>query len=88
MFKRDKHLKEEDYWVYAVSFFGIFSVALVLYASVLTFRVPAILASVFLLWLSYNKINRSYSTQKAFFHLFYSLTLGILLALSVHGLTN
>lgn len=87
MFKY-KHLREEDYWLYPIGFFTVLATALVFYASVMTFRGPAIVISAFGLWFSFNKIKNGYSLRRARTSLVLQLIISAILAYGLYVLTN
>lgn len=87
MFK-SLHIREEDYWVFPIVFINILAGGVAIYASVLTFRLPALIIFCLGLWFTSNKIRRDYSPKRARIHVASTILLSALLTLGVHVLTN
>ncbi len=83
-----QHIREEDYWIFPISFFNVLFVTLALYASVLLFRGPAVVLAFLGIWFTSNKIRHDYSDARARFHIATTIIMAIILALSIHFLTN
>lgn len=83
-----QHIREADYWIFPISFFNVLFVTIALYASVLMFRGPAIIAAFLGIWFTSNKVRLDYSDFRARFHIATTILMGIMLALAVHFLTN
>lgn len=83
-----QHIREADYWIFPIAFLNVLFVTIALYASVLMFRGPAVVAAFLGIWFTSNKIRIDYSNFRARFHIITTLLVAILLALSVHFLTN
>ena len=87
MFKHER-IREEDYWLFLIVFINILSGGIAMYASVLTFRLPALILFCLGLWFTSNKIRRDYSPKRGRIHVVSTILLSALLTLGVHVLTN
>ena len=83
-----ERIREEDYWLFPIIFIDILAGAIAIYASVLTFRVPALIIFCLGLWFTFNKIQRDYSPKRGRIHVASTVLLSALLTLGVHVLTN
>lgn len=81
-------IREQDEWMYFLDVFIAAAGAATIYASVITFRGPAILITAFGLWFTFNKLKRDYSLNKARTHLFALILASFALAYLVYLLTN
>lgn len=81
-------IREEDYWLIPLSGITVLFVAFTIFASVLTFRVPALLISALGLWFTTAKINKGYGKKHARVHIASILVLGFLLFFIGFILTN
>lgn len=83
-----QHIREEDYWLFPIVFLNILAGAVTVYASVITFRLPALIVFLLGLWFTSNKIRRDYSSARARIHIGGTILSSLLFALFVHLLTN
>lgn len=81
-------MREQDDWLYAVSFMGVIFGAIALYASVLRFRVPTFILSLSMLAFTTLVIKKHYGKQRANIHIFTYTFFSALFALSLYLLTN
>jgi len=86
--KKFAYIKEEDYWVFPLTFLNIIFIALFFYAGVLVFRVPAMILGGIGSKIVFDKIERSYSLKRAWFHWIVSILLSALIALGFYFITN
>jgi len=86
--KKRSYVKEEDYWVFPLSFLNVLLLAVAFYASVIVFRAPTLILGVLGNLLVYKKLERSYSRGRALFHLCLSVSLSIGLAVWFYFITN
>ena len=80
--------REEDYWLFPIVALNIAFGAAAVYASVVTFRAPAIVLFCLGLWFTSSKVSKGYSADRARVHIAATIVLSLLLALFIHLLTN
>lgn len=81
-------VRQEDYWIFPLSFFGVLFTAIFLYAGVMWMRLTAGLVGFSILYFMLYIIRKNYSRRLAARYLLICLVSAILLALFVHFLTN
>lgn len=81
-------IREEDYWIVAVSIVTVFFMALGLYASVNTFRLPPLILSLIFLWWTSIKIRKGYGRKHQFAHIGATLVASGLVLVGILALTN
>ncbi|CAN5371114.1 hypothetical protein BH10PAT3_BH10PAT3_3780 [soil metagenome] len=87
MFKYER-IRKVDYWIFLVIIFNVICGGAAVYASVPTFRVPAIIGFSLGLWFTSNKMRRDYSPGRARFHVFAVIIMSLLFAWLVYVVTN
>lgn len=80
--------REEDYWLFPVVALNILFGAIAIYASVLTYRAPALILFCFGLWFTSGKIRKGYTQTRARVCIVSTIILSLLLALFIYELTN
>lgn len=81
-------VRQEDYWIFPLSFFGVLFTTIFLYAGVMWMRLMAGLVGLSILYFMLYIIRKNYSKQLAARYLLICLSSAILLALGIHLLTN
>ena len=82
------HIREEDYWLFPIILLNIVAIAASVYASVLVYRLPALVFAILGVWFTSSKIGNGYSRPRARFHIAITVILGLLLAWLIYVLTN
>lgn len=81
-------VRQEDYWVFPLSFFGVLFTTIFLYAGVMWMRLLAGLAGFSILYFMLYIIRKNYGRKYGARYMLICLLSAILLALGIHLLTN
>lgn len=83
-----QRIREEDYWIYPIVIINIVCIAVAVYASVLTYRAPAVILGALGIWFTSSKYREGYSDARARVHIAFTVVGGLALALLIYILTN
>ena len=87
-FPKILRIREEDYWIHAVSVPTVVALMMAMYAVTPPFRIPSIIVGLFGLWFGTIKIKSGYGVRRAWLHVLLTLSIAGLFAILLHYLTN
>lgn len=85
---RIQHIREEDYWIYPIVLINILSMVAAVFASVITFRAPAIILAFLGTWFTFSKVRRSYSLGRARLHVALTIFSALVIMWLLYLFTN
>jgi hypothetical protein len=82
------YLRPEDYWIFPLSIISIAAIVFMVYASPFTFRLPAAIVGLGLLWFTAHEVKKGYDKNHAWLHVAICTVLSVLLFIGLFSLTN
>ena len=88
MFKKLFFLKDRDYWLYLIGYFGILAGSLAIISPIDVFRVPGIVVFSVVAIISFFKLKKDYTLKKAKYWVVGLLAKAIVVGLGFYLITN